>query len=108
MKPHKKNITDNVSVRVSLRIYAHTTANKIQIGRLLFQSGEEQGDLGRGIWGGGRTESAGCWGGRRPVSSGCGGGGRPANPSRRCQNGTGRGATGELRGREEAGVGATG
>jgi hypothetical protein len=76
MKPHKKNIIDYVTVRVSLRIYAHTTANKIQIGRLLFQSGEEQGDLGRGIWGGGRTESAGCWGGRRPVSSGCGGGGR--------------------------------
>jgi hypothetical protein len=31
-------------------------------GRLPFQSREEQGDLGRGIWGGGRTESAGCWG----------------------------------------------
>jgi hypothetical protein len=75
-------------------------------GRLLFQSGEEQGYLGRGIWGGGRTENARCWGGRRPVSSGCGGGGRPANPSRRSQNGTG--ARGEGRTARTRGAGRGG
>jgi hypothetical protein len=73
--------------------------------RLLFQSREEQGDLGRGIWGGGRTESARCWGGRRPVSSGCGGGGRRrtlAGGARTVQ-GEGRRENARTRGAERGG-----